>query len=120
MTDTRIDSGIETAMMIVARQLPRNSRIISPVRHAAISASRMTPCTEARTNTAWSASGFITKFDGTVRATLGSSARMPLTTESVDAVPDFRITTSTARWPSWRTMLVCGIEPSATVATSRR
>ena len=29
----RIDSGIETAMMTVLRQLPRNTRIISAVRH---------------------------------------------------------------------------------------
>ncbi len=50
MIEVIIDSGIDTAMINVARQLPRNSRIIRPVRHAAISASRNTPCTEARTN----------------------------------------------------------------------
>ena len=43
MIELRIDSGIETAMISVLRQLPRNSRIISAVRHAAISASRSTP-----------------------------------------------------------------------------
>jgi hypothetical protein len=31
MIDTRIDSGIEMQMISVLRQLPRNSRIISPV-----------------------------------------------------------------------------------------
>ena len=31
MSDVRIDSGIEIAMMRVLRQLPRNSRIISAV-----------------------------------------------------------------------------------------
>src|SRR2546430_2805177 len=36
-------SGIEVAMMSVLRQLPRKSRIISAVRQAAISASRITP-----------------------------------------------------------------------------
>ena len=50
MIELRIDSGIETAMISVLRQLPRNSRIISAVRHAAISASRSTPLIEARTN----------------------------------------------------------------------
>ena len=39
----RIDSGIETAMISVERQLPRNTRIITAVRQAAIMASRTTP-----------------------------------------------------------------------------
>ena len=43
MIDTRIDSGIETTMTSVERHEPRNSRIISPVSPAAISASRSTP-----------------------------------------------------------------------------
>ena len=47
--ETRIDSGIEIAMMIVLRQLPRNSRIMAAVRQAAIIASRTTPLTAART-----------------------------------------------------------------------
>ncbi len=49
--DVRMESGIETAMIRVLRQLPRNSRIIKPVRHAAMTASRITPLMEARTNT---------------------------------------------------------------------
>ena len=49
MIDVRIDSGIEIAMVNVLRQLPRNSRIIRPVKQAAIMASRMTPFTAART-----------------------------------------------------------------------
>ena len=36
MIEVRIESGIETAMISVLRQLPRKIRIISPVRHAAI------------------------------------------------------------------------------------
>ncbi len=50
MIEIRIDSGIETAMISVLRQLPRNTRIISAVRHAAMSASRSTPSIDARTN----------------------------------------------------------------------
>ena len=38
MIESRIESGIETAMITVLRQLPRKIRIISPVRHAAIDA----------------------------------------------------------------------------------
>ena len=33
ITEVRIESGMETAMISVLRQLPRNSRIMSPVRH---------------------------------------------------------------------------------------
>ena len=36
-------SGIEIAMITVERQLPRNSRIIRLVRHAAMTPSRATP-----------------------------------------------------------------------------
>ncbi len=50
MIDERIDSGIETAMITVLRQLPRKIRIITAVRHAAMTASRTTPSIEARTN----------------------------------------------------------------------
>ena len=49
MIDVRIESGIETAMISVLRQLPRNIRIIRPVRHAAMTASRTTPLMAART-----------------------------------------------------------------------
>ncbi len=49
ISETRIDSGIETAMMSVERQLPRNTRIIKPVRQAAMSASCTTPEMAPRT-----------------------------------------------------------------------
>jgi len=41
--DERIDRGIEIAMISVDLQLPRNTRIITAVRAAAMMASRMTP-----------------------------------------------------------------------------
>ena len=53
-TLTRIDNGIEIAIISVLFQFPRNSKIITAVRQAAIRASRKTPCTEARTNSDWS------------------------------------------------------------------
>ena len=43
MIEERMESGIEMAIMTVLRQLPRNSKIISAVRQAAITASRRTP-----------------------------------------------------------------------------
>ena len=50
MIEVRMESGIDRQTMSVLRQLPRNSRIIIAVRKAAISASRTTPDTDARTN----------------------------------------------------------------------
>ena len=47
--ETRMDSGMETAMMSVLRQLPRKTRIMRPVRQAAMMASRTTPLMAART-----------------------------------------------------------------------
>jgi hypothetical protein len=49
MMELRIESGMETAMISVLRQLPRKSRIISAVRLAAITPSRRTPMIEAFT-----------------------------------------------------------------------
>ena len=54
-SEQRIDSGIETAMMSVERKLPRKIRIITPVRHAAMMASRTTPLMAPRTKMLWSA-----------------------------------------------------------------
>ena len=42
-SDARIESGIEMHTITVLRQLPRKSRIINPVKAAAIRASRSTP-----------------------------------------------------------------------------
>ena len=52
--EVKIDSGIETAIIEVLRQLPRNSSSITAVSKAAISASCMTPMIAALTNTDWS------------------------------------------------------------------
>ena len=52
--ELRMASGIDTAMITVERQLPRNSRIIRLVSTAAITASRATPLTAAFTNSDWS------------------------------------------------------------------
>ena len=57
--EARMDSGMEMKMMRVLRQLPRNSRIIRPVRQAAMVASRTTPEMEAFTKTDWSPIGSI-------------------------------------------------------------
>ena len=49
-SDVRIESGIETATMIVARHEARKRRSMTAVRHAAITPSRTTPLTAAFTN----------------------------------------------------------------------
>ena len=51
ITEVRIERGIEIAMMTVLRQLPKKRRIISAVKQAAITASRITPLIAAFTNT---------------------------------------------------------------------
>ena len=58
-------------MISVLRQLPRNSRIISAVRHAAITASRSTSATAAFTKIDWSASGCTCSCGGSVCSTRG-------------------------------------------------
>jgi len=97
ITAPRIDSGIDTAMMIVLRQLPRKIRIISAVRAVAMIASRMTPLTAELTNTDWSASSAIRNSGGSVWTTRSSEARIPFTTSMVDAVPAFRTLSNTPR-----------------------
>ena len=47
--EVRMESGMEIAIISVLRQLPRNTRIMMPVKQAAITASRITPLTAART-----------------------------------------------------------------------
>ena len=49
--EARMASGIETVMISVERQLPRNNRIIKPVSAAAITPSRITLETALVTNT---------------------------------------------------------------------
>ena len=46
--ELRIDSGIEVATMRVERQLPTNSRTVSPARAAAVTISCTTSSIEAR------------------------------------------------------------------------
>ena len=54
ISETRMESGMEMQTITVLRQLPRNTRIIRPVRNAAVTASRTTPLMAARTNRDWS------------------------------------------------------------------
>ena len=49
-TETKMESGMEMEMTIVGRQSPRNIRIMTAVRAAAVTASFNTPLMEARTN----------------------------------------------------------------------
>jgi len=50
----RMERGMEMMMIIVERQLPRKSKIITPTSAAASSPSRSTPKMAALTNTDWS------------------------------------------------------------------
>ena len=70
MIEHRIDSGIDTAMMIVLRQLPRKTRIMMAVKHAAMIASRTTPLIDARTKMDWSPMGVMRSASGKCRSDL--------------------------------------------------
>ena len=115
MTEVRIDSGIETAMIRVLRQLPRKSRIIRAVRHAAMIASWITPITAPRTKTDWSAIRSTLSSGGSVLATRGTAARMLSTTSRVEASPLLSTVRTVPRRPSRRTMLVWIAEAVADV-----
>ena len=58
------------------------------------------------------------RLEGRPARIFGISARAPLTTESVDAVPLLRMGSSTEWRPSRRTRFVWGMNPSWTKATS--
>lgn len=108
-------------MIRVLRQLPRNSRIISPVSAAAIAASFTTPSTEARTNTDWWNSGvnFGSLALGRRGRIRGTASFTRLTMSSVEALPGLWMETSAPFLPSAWTKLVCGMYLSLTWATSR-
>lgn len=85
--EEKMDSGMETAMMEVVRQLPRNSNSIAAVSAAATSASWITPATAVFTKMDWSASRLTRRSLGSSGSRPGSfSFRWP-TTSSVDAPP---------------------------------
>ena len=91
MIEVRIESGIETAMISVLRQLPRKSRIISAVRHAAITASRTTPSIAAAHEHRLVGERLDLRARAAASAAIrGSSARMPSTMSSVEALPVLR------------------------------
>ena len=117
-TAARMASGIDTAMITVERQLPRNSRIITLVSAAAMTPSRTTPSMAPFTNSDWSFSGVIWKSPGNCSLSRGRRSLMPWTMARVEAEPFLRMVDSTARAPSTWTTLVCGGAPSRTCPTS--
>ncbi len=117
--DDRIASGIDTAIITVERQLPRNSRIIRLVSAAAIRPSRATPLMAERTNSDWSPIRSIFRFGGKAALLSASLSLIPAITPRVEAEPVLSTGISTDRLPLTWTMLLCGGLPSRTVATSR-
>ena len=97
--EVRIASGIEIATVSVLRHDPRNTRIMSAVRVAEITASRTTPLTEAFTNTDWSNSGSTFRSGGSCAWMPGRAALTRCTTSIVEASPFFRTVRSTERRP---------------------
>ncbi len=64
--EVRIARGMEVTMISVLRQLPRKTRTMRAVRHAAITPSLTTPLMAPRTKMLWSARGFIFSWGGTM------------------------------------------------------
>src|ERR1700737_3264659 len=94
MIDVRIDSGIEIKTIKVDRQDPRNSRIISPVRPAAIAPSWRTPAIDAVTSFDWSNSSLMPRPGGAAARAASRTFRTPLTTATVEALPFLRTLSS--------------------------
>ena len=113
------DSGMEARMMRVRRQLPRNMRIMSAVRPAAIRPPSSTLSSAALMNTDWSNSAWMLTPAGSMWRISGSAARMPAMTASVETPPVLRMLMSAPGTPSTATELVCTWKPSCTWATSR-
>ncbi len=102
----------------VDRHEPRNSRIISAVRPAAIAPSRSTPAMACLTNTDWSNSSSICMPGGAAARMVLSALRTALTTSSVEALPFLMMLSRTERRPSLRTTFCCTSQPSWTWPTS--
>ena len=113
-SEVRIESGIEVITTSVLRQLPRNSKIMTAVRSAAIAPSVSTPAIAARTKSDWSNSSLISIPGGAAARIVGKSSFSCLTIVSVEAPPFLMTVSSAERRPSWRTMFVCTAKPSRT------
>ena len=114
-----MDSGIDTAMMMVERQLPKNKKIIKLVSAAAIIPSMATALIAARTNMDWSLIGMTVSASGKDGLIALSFSSTPSTMASVEVLPFFSTDINTERLPLTWTILVCGALPSCTWATSR-
>ena len=118
--EVRIESGMETAMISVLRQLPRKIRIMMPVRPRQSWLRESRPDRRPHEDRLIGQRLHFQIRAARVAAICGSRLCAPATISSVEALPVLRIDTSAPRWPSSRTMLVCGAKPSRTWATSRR
>ena len=119
MIEIKMDRGIEIEITIVGRQSPRKRRIMAAVSAAAISPSRTTPAMAARTKTDWSNNAETLSSGGSDCDAWATAFFTPSTIVSVEALPTFNMDIRAPRWPSMRTMLVWGANPSRMWATSR-
>ena len=116
VSERSMASGIETVMISVERQLPRNSRIISPGQRRGDNASRITLRHRVRHEDRLIADrAQIEARRQRLARSLGSSALMPAMISSVEAAPDLMTDSKTAFLPSTCTTLVCGGLPSCTI-----
>src|ERR1035437_8250092 len=107
LSEVRMESGMETAMMTVERQLPRKTRIMMAVRQAAMMASRTTPSMAPRTKIDWSESELICNCGGNWPLMAMSLFCTPLMMSSVEDEPIFMMLMRTARVAPPRTVVGC-------------
>ena len=119
ITEVRIESGMEIAMISVLRQLPRNSRIMAAVRQAAVSASLHHSLNRRPHKQGLVEQRIQFQFRRQGLRHLRQHVLTFFTMSMVEAPPFFSTLNSVPRTPSCRTMLVCGEKPSRTWATSR-
>jgi hypothetical protein len=93
-------------MISVRRQFPRNSKIISAVRPAAIKPPISTLLSEALTNTDWSKIALMSTPAGISRLMSGSASRTPSITARVETPPVLRTVIRAPGRPSTLTALV--------------
>ena len=106
MMEDRMDSGIDVAMMVVARQDPRNSSTTRPVSADASTISCSTSLMESFTKVEASLRIFTPTPGGTILRMRGIAFLIPSTTAKVEASPLFITTIITACLPSTSTELV--------------
>src|SRR6267154_1670898 len=106
--EVRIERGIDAITISMLLGEPMNISTITATSDAAITASRTTSHSDARTNADWSKVSATLRPLGATARISGMRARTASTTDSVDAAACLITSRKVAGRPSIRTTLLCG------------